>query len=108
MLAARTPAAVTRYLLQEGCTTRVATLKQVAEETTNTLGQVRQAVEQADTLLKLRPEEWCGGPLDAAPVRTLLQKCQRAAQAPDALEKQITLLSTELEAATLGLDDLVR
>jgi very-short-patch-repair endonuclease len=41
-------------------------------------------------------------------MRDLLQKCQCAAQAPEALEKQITLLSTELEAANLGLGDLIR
>ena len=106
--AVRTPASVMRYLLQEGCATRLTTLKQMAEETITTLGQVSKAAEEADRLLKLRPEEWCGDQLDSAPIRTLLQKCQRAVQASDALEKQITLLSIELEAIDLGLGDLIR
>ena len=42
--AVRTPASVMRYLLQEGCATRLTTLKQMAEETITTLGQV--GVEQ--------------------------------------------------------------
>jgi very-short-patch-repair endonuclease len=108
MLAARAPDSVSRYLLQVGCATRLAALKQMAEETSLTLGAVCQAAQGADGLLKLRPEEWCGGTLDAIPVRRLLQKCHRAAQAPEALEKQIMLLSTQLEAVDLGLGDLIR
>jgi hypothetical protein len=56
ILAVRTPASVTRYLLQEGSATRVAALKHIAEETAITLVQVRQAAEQADALLKLRAQ----------------------------------------------------
>jgi hypothetical protein len=108
VLAIGAPASVTRRLLQEGCSERVAALKQMAGAAHATLGQVYKAAEEADRLLKLRPEEWCGGPFDAAPISSLLQKCQRAAQAPDALEKQIILLSTELEATNLGLSDLIR
>jgi very-short-patch-repair endonuclease len=108
VLAVRTPPSVTRYLLQEGCVEHLAALKQIAEEATTTLGQVRQAAEQADALLKLRPEEWAGGPVDATAIRALLEKCQRATKAPDALEKQIALLSIEMEAAKLGLSDLIR
>ena len=82
VLAVRTPPSVTCYLLQEGCADAPCALKQIAEEATTTLGQVRQAAEQADALLKLRPEEWAGGPLDATPIRALLEKCQRAAPSP--------------------------
>jgi Protein of unknown function (DUF4011) len=102
------PASVSRYLLQDGCATRVTTLKQLAEEMALTLNAVRQASQDADALLKLRPEEWCGGSFDAVPIPEVLQKCRRAAQAPEALEKQIALLSTELEAGDLGLRDLIR
>jgi hypothetical protein len=108
LLAVRTPAPVTRYLLHEGSATRVSALKHMAEDTNTILGEARKAAEEADRLLKLRPEEWCGSALDAAPIRTLLQKCERAAQEPEALEKQITLLSTELEGTNLGLGDLIR
>jgi hypothetical protein len=109
VLAISMPASVSRYILQEGCAERVATLKHMADEMNTIVGLVHQAAaEHADQLLKLRPEEWCGGPLDITPIRALLQKCQGAAQAPEALEKQITLHSTELEAANLGLGDLIR
>lgn len=109
VLAISLPASVGRYVLQKDCAVRVATLKQIADEMSTTVGLVQQAAaEDADQLLKLRPEEWCGGPLDITPISVLLQKCQRAVQAPDALEKQITLLSRELEATNLGLGDLVR
>jgi hypothetical protein len=107
VMAVSVPACVSRYLLQAGCATRVAELKQIGEETTATLRQVRLAVQQADELLKLQPEAWCGGPVDKAPMRLVLRKCQQAAEAPDALEKQMTLLSSELEAANHGLKDLV-
>jgi AAA domain len=108
VLAVRAPAPITRYLLQEGCAERVSALKRLAEETSAMLAQAHKAADEADGLLKLRLEEWCGGPLDAASIRILLQKCQRAGQAPEALEKQITLLASELEAANLGLGDLIR
>jgi very-short-patch-repair endonuclease len=107
VLAVRAPAPVTRCVLQDGCAARIRILKRMAGETFAALEAARKAYAEADELLKLRPE-WCGGPLDAAPILALLQKCQRAAQAPEALEKQITLLSTELEAANLGLGDLIR
>jgi hypothetical protein len=102
------PPSVARYLLQEGCTDRLSGLKQVARNLKVAIDEVDGAARKADELLMLRPEEWCGGPWDAAPIRLQLQKCERASQAPDALEKQITLLSMELEAANLGLSDLVR
>jgi very-short-patch-repair endonuclease len=108
VLGARAPAPVTRYILQEGCAQRLGAIKQFAEMTSAILAQARKAAEVADGLLKLRPQEWCGSSLDTAPIRDLLQKCERAAQAPEALEKQITLLSIELEAANLGLSDLIR
>src|SRR5262249_49522333 len=97
VLAVGAPSCVSRYVLQKGCASRLTALKQMAEETRLTLGAVHQAAQDADALLKLRPEEWCGTTLDRVPVRELLQKCQSAEQAPEALEKQITLLSNELE-----------
>lgn len=102
------PPSVNRYLLQEGYGNRLSVLKQIAENLEISVGQADGAAREANELLMLRPEEWCGGPLNAASIRGLLSKCERAAQAPDALEKQITLLSTELEAANLGLSELIR
>ncbi|GAB9248393.1 hypothetical protein [Bradyrhizobium diazoefficiens] len=102
------PPSVARYLLQEGYGDRSSSLKRIAEVLKAAIADVDRAAGEADELLKLRPEEWCGGPWRAVPIRTLLQKCERASQAPDALEKQIALLSTELEAASLGLSDLIR
>ncbi|MET4717142.1 very-short-patch-repair endonuclease/DNA polymerase III delta prime subunit [Bradyrhizobium japonicum] len=102
------PPSVARYLLQEGFGDRSSSLRGTAEDLKAAVADVDRAAGEADQLLKLRPEEWCGGPWRTAPIRTLLQKCERASQAPDALEKQIALLSTELEAASLGLSDLIR
>lgn len=102
------PASVTRYLVQEGYGDRSSTLKSAAVALKLAIVGVERAAGEADELLKLRPEEWCGGPWRAAPIRTQLEKCKRASQAPDALEKQIELLSMELEAASLGLSDLIR
>lgn len=106
--ASELPPSVTRYLLQEGYDDRLSGLKQVARNLKVAIDEVDGAARKADEILMLRPEEWCGRPQDAAPIRLQLQKCERASQAPDALEKQITLLSMEFEAANLGLSDLVR
>lgn len=108
VLAIRMPPSVARYLLQEGCRGRLSGLKQISGNLNAALEQVDRAEKEANELLTLRSEEWCGGPSATASIRALLAKCERAAQAPDALEKQITLLSTELEAANLGLTDLIR
>ncbi|WP_316173010.1 DUF4011 domain-containing protein [Bradyrhizobium sp. SZCCHNRI2049] len=106
--ASELPPSVTRYLLQEGYAARLSALKQVARNLKASIDEVDGAARKADELLMLRYEEWCGGSRDEAPIRSQLQKCERASQAPDALEKQVTLLSMELEAANLGLSDLVR
>ncbi|MHC2722196.1 very-short-patch-repair endonuclease [Bradyrhizobium diazoefficiens] len=102
------PPPVARYLLQEGYADRSSGLKRAAEAMSGAVADVERAAAEADELLMLRPEEWCGGPPNVAPIRMQLEKCERASQAPDALEKQITLLSTELEAVNLGLSDLIR
>lgn len=57
---------------------------------------------------KLRFHEWCGGPAEAATLEALLHKCRHAVQSPEDLEKQVTLLSTELEAGNLGRGELLR
>ncbi|MGY4432715.1 very-short-patch-repair endonuclease [Bradyrhizobium sp. F1.13.1] len=102
------PASVTRCLLQEGYGGRSSSLRRAAEDLKAAIADVDRAAGEADELLKIRAEEWCGAPWRVVPIRTQLQKCGRASQAPDALEKQIALLSTELEAASLGLGDLIR
>ncbi|MFB9268372.1 DUF4011 domain-containing protein [Bradyrhizobium erythrophlei] len=101
------PPSVARYLLQEGYGDRLFGLKQAAGNLKVAIDDVERAARTADELLMLRPEEWCGGPLRTAPILAQLQKCERASQVPDGLEKQITLLSTELEAANLGLSELI-
>ena len=45
VLAIRAPTFVSRYVLQDGGATRVATLKQMAEEMTLTLNAARQAAQ---------------------------------------------------------------
>jgi very-short-patch-repair endonuclease len=106
--AIRMPPSVARYLLQEGCRGRLSGLKQISGTLNAALEQVDRAEREANELLTLRFEEWCGGPSVTSSIRALLAKCERAAKAREGLEKQITLLSTELEAANLGLTDLIR
>ena len=65
------------------------------------------ARERADVLLQIDPVSWSGGPFRVVPIERLLEKAQRAVQAPDSLEKQITLLATEDEARRLGFNDLI-
>src|SRR5262245_30009773 len=67
VIALRVPASVSRYILQAGCATRVTTLKQVVEEIRLSLNAVRQTSQNADVLLKLRPDEWYGGNFDTVP-----------------------------------------
>jgi hypothetical protein len=107
VLALPIKAPVARHLLQEGYATRLAGLKRIADGLNAPLEQVRKAAEEADGLLMLRPGEWCGGAFNVAPIRTLQEKCERAAATGEALDKQIILLSTELEASNLGLGDLI-
>jgi hypothetical protein len=45
--------------------------------------------------------------LSSRPIENLSEKAKRAASAPDDLEKQVALLSTEEEANHLGLGDLI-
>lgn len=102
------PQSVVRHLLQEGYERRLSALRQLAESLKIAGAEVDRAARDANELLTLRPQEWCGGPLNTVSICEQIRKCERAAQAPDALEKQIALLSTEFEAANHGLEELVR
>lgn len=102
------PAAVVGHLLARECASRTAALKQQAKEIQEDIARESALRETARAMLMLQPDDWCGGPLDAVPLDAVIAKCLRAVQNPDALEKQIDLLSIELEADGLGLGDLLR
>jgi hypothetical protein len=53
------------------------------------------------------PVSWSGGAFTTVPIERLVDKAKRAAEAPDDLETQITLLATEDDARRLGLDGLI-
>ena len=108
LLAAELPGPVIEHLLAMDCAGRTAAIKQRAKEIQDDLARERDVLESAQRMLTLRLDDWCGGPLDAVSFDALITKCQKAIQNPDALEKQIDLLSTELEADGLGLGDLLR
>lgn len=108
VFAARAPAPVATWLLQQGCRERTERLKKIVRDIDAAITVEQRAAQDADALLKLRLDEWYGGPVEAAPFESLLRKCRQAAQSPDDLEKQVTLLSTELEAGHLGLSDLLQ
>jgi very-short-patch-repair endonuclease len=97
-----------KTLLQPGCHDRTAKIKWLALEVEAAIADQKRAAEEANRLLQLRADDWCGGPLDEAPLDALLARCRRAEAAPEELDRQIALLSTELEAANLGLADLIR
>ena len=102
------PAPVVEHLLSRECVSRTVALKQQAKGIQEGMARESALRETAHATLMLRPDDWCGGPLDAVPLDALIAKCLRAVQNPDALEKQIDLLSIELEADGLGLGDLLR
>jgi hypothetical protein len=101
------PAPVVTYLLQTDCSERTAAIKQLARHLKATLDREHSASKAADEMLQLRHNDWCGGPLQEVSVAALGQKCRDASQSPHQLEKQIDLLSIELEADRLGLGDLL-
>src|SRR5260370_35439086 len=82
-------------------------LSQTASAVERALEAEGSARERADVLLQIDAVSWSGGPFTVVPIERLLEKTQRAVQAPDSLEKQITLLATEDEARRLGLGDLI-
>ena len=104
---ANLPSAVVTYLLKENCSGRNAEIKQTAARIKDALDQEHSASNAMEEMLQLRPNDWCGGPLREVSVEALRQKCHDASQSPDQLEKQIDLLSAELEADRLGLGDLL-
>jgi hypothetical protein len=108
LLTAGLPAAVVEHVLARECASRTAALKQQAKEIQEGMARESALREAASATLMLRPDDWCGGPLDAVPLDAVIAKCLRAVQNPDALEKQIDLLSIDLEADGLGLGDLLR
>lgn len=101
------PDSVVNWLLHPDHATRVETLSQMAAAVENAVEAEAPVRERADGLLHLDPAAWCGGPFNAVPIERLMEKAQRAARAPDDLEKQIALLATEDEATHLGLGDLI-
>lgn len=104
----RVPSPVIAHLLAPECAVRTAVLKRQTSGIQQTLAQEREVAESVRNLLNLRVEDWCGGPLEAVTLDALIAKCQNAVQNPVSLEKQVDLLSTELEADRLGLSDLIR
>ena len=101
------PSIVVTWLLQNSCSARSAQLKENTQDLVAAIAEVQQSSTAADQLLQLRFEEWCGGPAEDVDLDALSRKCRMAAAAADGLDKQITLLSTELEADDLGLRDLI-
>ncbi len=101
------PTSVVTWLLHPDHATRVETLSHMAATVERAIETEAVVRERADGLLHFNPAAWCDGPFTAVPIERLVEKAQRAAQAPDDLEKQIVLLATEDEAGRLGLGDLI-
>jgi hypothetical protein len=108
IMAARVPASVTKWLLQQGCRERTANLKAKAREVEIAIAQQREALQEANGLLQFRFDDWCGGPAEEALLDALVEKCRLAVQSPDALERQVALLGAEFEADSNGLGGLIQ
>lgn len=101
------PAGAVKWLLHPDHVSRTEMLSQMASAVERALEAEGSARERADVLLQIDAISWSGGPFTVVPIERLLEKAQRAVQAPDGLEKQVTLLATEDEARRLGLGDLI-
>jgi very-short-patch-repair endonuclease len=101
------PSSVVKWLLHPDHASRIETLSEMAVTVERAIEAEAPVRERADGLLHIDPIDWCGGTFTAVPIERLVDKALRAAQAPDDLEKQITLLATEDEARRLGLGDLI-
>jgi very-short-patch-repair endonuclease len=105
---AKLSASVVSHLLDRDCVERTAVIKKLATEIQLGLLQEKTAANAAQEMLELRLNDWCGGALQEVSVEALRAKCHNAAQSPDQLEKQIDLLSSELDADRLGVGELLR
>ncbi len=101
------PSTCLQKVLRDGLRARLKSLQRNCEALAD-CAQAEQACRQsASTLLELNPYEWCGAPFETADLGRLEAQVRRAAAAPDALDKQLTLLSSEAEAEALGLGSLL-
>ena len=101
------PASVVTWLLHPDHASRGELLGQMASAIERAIEAEGAARERADGLLHIDPASWSGGAFITVPIERLVDKAQRAVEAPDDLEKQITLLATEDDARRLGLDGLI-
>lgn len=101
------PTSVVKWLLHPDHASRIEMLSQMAITVERGIEAEARFRERADGLLHIDPAAWCGGAFTAVPIERLVDKALRATQAPDDLEKQITLLATEDEARRLGLGDFI-
>jgi very-short-patch-repair endonuclease len=105
---AKLPCATIAWLMHADHAPRIAALADMAAAIETAIGEEQPARQRTDSLLHLNAAAWCGGSIDDAAIEALAEKARSAANAPDDLEKQVALLSTEEEANGLGLDDLIR
>jgi hypothetical protein len=101
------PQPVARWLLHQDHSARRVEIAKLAQDMDAAVAEENRTRQRMDELLQLRPDAWCGAPFDEASISRLMQKARAAANAPDDLEKQIALQSTEDEARDLGLGDLL-
>jgi len=101
------PASVSKWLFVEGYSDRSVHIRSLLSAIIPALAAEQSARQNATGLLGLRANDWCGGPFEEVPLLRLLGKADQAANAPDDLEKQITLLGIEDEAVGLGMAELI-
>ena len=101
------PSECLRKLLSTECRNRLAALQLHVEQLAEAIAAERTCREAANVLLEIDPKEWCGAPFETADLIRLAARVNKAATAPDDLDKQVMLLSAEAEAETLGLRSLL-
>lgn len=101
------PRATIRWLMHAEHRARASALVDAVTRLNAALAAEQLARDQTNALLLINPSAWCGSALEDAAIDVLADKASRAANAADDLEKQIALLSTEVEATGLGLADLI-
>lgn len=101
------PEEVAKVLLREGCGDLLRSWKGLSREAQKALEAESVSREEADDILEIDWNEWCGAECGDANLSILKMKAALAAARPDDLDTQLTLLSIEEEAASLGMRDLL-
>jgi very-short-patch-repair endonuclease len=107
-LSTSAPLPALKHFISADCHARIGEIHACAADAAKLLRDERDAATEAEQVLELRADEWCGGPYRRAPLERLRERCKQAVSNPEQMEKQVDLLNTEADAVRLGLDELLK